>query len=443
MVFKYFFFIASLFLAINVEAQHNISGTLSPASHFKWIIAYQLQPGSLNYTANTPVEEGSFSLTMPQTAPAGIYRLVYAVPQEEFYFDVIYNGREDITLNFDFNKGISFSNSQENILYHDYFSKISEVEQDIIKYYSERNSNKDVLSKLNKKLFALQNYYEAQTSGLFIEPFIKANHPYISDGNESVSSYVRNKNRQFFDHFSFENPVLQASKFISEKINNYVFTALPLERLSADKLEKEMQVNVEDVVTKIKGTSLAFKIKVLSELWREMVKNNHNATADYIYNNHLKEMAITTNNGELINEIEAYNRLRIGAVAPEITWVDGYTEKKLSDLKGADHYVLVFWSSSCPHCLEQLPLLQQAMKNRKNTKVVAIGLEDDAVNWKKEIALLPTFIHGISLGKWESPYTSLYQIELTPTFYILDDKKRIVAKPADLIEVKEVLNSLL
>jgi hypothetical protein len=72
-------------------------------------------------------------------------------------------------------------------------------------------------------------------------------------------------------------------------------------------------------------------------------------------------------------------------------------------------------------------------------KVLAMGLEDDDVTWKKESVKLPGFIHGIALGKWESPYADMYDIHQTPTYYILDSEKRIVAKPDDYQEVIKFL----
>lgn len=100
-------------------------------------------------------------------------------------------------------------------------------------------------------------------------------------------------------------------------------------------------------------------------------------------------------------------------------------------MEAAKKYLIVFWSSTCSHCLQQLPELHKRIKDIPNITVLAIGLEDDEENWKLESAKLPGFTHGIALGKWESPYTTLYDIHQTPTYYILDRDKRILAKPED------------
>ena len=89
---KHAFLIFSLFFTLLSEAQHSVSGNLSPAEDYKWLIAYKLNPDHQNYIADTEVKNGAFLLKMPTNAQAGMYRLVYAVPQEEYYFDFIYNG---------------------------------------------------------------------------------------------------------------------------------------------------------------------------------------------------------------------------------------------------------------------------------------------------------------------------------------------------------------
>ena len=78
------------FITISIQAQGSISGNFSPAKDFKWLIAYELTPNGERYTKDTAVKEGAFTLEMPVTAQAGMYRLVYAVPQDEFYIDIIF-----------------------------------------------------------------------------------------------------------------------------------------------------------------------------------------------------------------------------------------------------------------------------------------------------------------------------------------------------------------
>ena len=93
--------------------------------------------------------------------------------------------------------------------------------------------------------------------------------------------------------------------------------------------------------------------------------------------------------------------------------------------------MLIFWSSGCGHCLKELPKVKELTSTISGTKVIAYGLENDPVNWSEEIKNYPDFIHGIGLGKWENPLVQTFAIAATPTYFVLDANKKIIAKPYD------------
>ncbi|MGB1451837.1 MAG: TlpA family protein disulfide reductase, partial [Marinirhabdus sp.] len=100
---------------------------------------------------------------------------------------------------------------------------------------------------------------------------------------------------------------------------------------------------------------------------------------------------------------------------------------------GAQNYVLVFWSSSCSHCLKEMPQLQKLMNAQRagKYKVVAVGVEEDGYAWKNETTRYPKFEHVLTLGRWENEIVRMYDVAHTPTYFVLDANKTIVAKPDD------------
>lgn len=415
--------------AFIVNAQHTISGDFSPAKDYTWLIAYRLKPGTQVYAADTAIKNGEFTLKLPENSLSGTYRLVYAVPQEEYYFDVIYNGIEDIKLSFTSDKGVYFTESTENILFSTYFTKIQDEERNLISFYSSNSSDVQAYREIIKKYQKVQKSSEKQAEGSMTHQFIKANKPYIPSKYENVQNYVRNRKDHYFDWLDFNNVTLQASGFLTDKIANYVFTSLPLEQLEKAETEKVMQTNVDTVFKKLNDVSEAYSFHIGYTLWTQSSASDFNETADYIYANYLKKSPAAKTNQEIIKQIEVYNRLRPGSIAPEIRWKKEDSLKKLSALHGATNYILVFWSSTCGHCLKELPALHKELKDKTNIKVIAIGLEDDDVSWKIESGKLEAFEHAISLGKWESEYADLYDIHATPTYFILDADKHIIATP--------------
>ena len=432
-------FLFLLLIASLAFGQYSISGNFSPAKDFKWLIAYEQSPTGQNYIGDTAVKDGYFKLELPVTAQPGIYRLVYAVPQDEFYIDVIYNKKEDIEFNFNLEEGATFIKSKENLLYSSYFNKIGEIENKILNYYESGKTSEKEFMELSKTLDATQNEFERMAPESMAHQFITANKPYIPDNYESVETYLQHKKATYFEHLDVHNPTLQASGFITDKINNYVFSALSPSIGTQLEMENEIKENIAVAYKELKATSKAYQLAVFNKMWNTAQDNNQNAVADFVYESYLKDLALENGNSALIDEIEATSRLRLGATSPEITWQKDGTEHKLSDLKGAENYVLIFWSSTCSHCLKEVPLLHKELKNYPKVKVLAIGLEDDDANWKKEVANLPGFEHALALGKWESDYAKLFAIDKTPTYLILDAEKRFISKPDSDKELIEFL----
>lgn len=426
---KYILFFLALMVAFSLPAQQTISGTFTPADEFTWIIAYGLRPGTQSYIADTAIKDGAFSIQIPESAEPGMYRMVYAIPQEEFYFDLIYTGKESIELSFSAEKGATYKTSEENIVFNTYFNEINSIQQKIISFYSDGSSDVKRFQELVAEQRAIQNSFEEKSRGLRAYEFISANQPYIPMAYESVQDYVANTKSAYFDHLNFNDPVLQASGFLTDKATNYVFTALPLEQMTQLETEIAMQSNVRTINEHLEDVSKNYKLHIFYTLWSQAAASGFNDLSDYIYTDYLQSLARLTNNQKIIDEIEVHNRLRLGATAPDIVWKDGGALESLSDLEEAVNYVLIFWSSTCGHCLKELPALHKRLMEKANIKVIAVGLEDGDVNWKMESAKLEYFEHVIALGKWESDYAKLYAIDQTPTYFILDSKKRIIAKP--------------
>ncbi|MBU2948604.1 TlpA family protein disulfide reductase [Zobellia uliginosa] len=428
-----------LLFAFCAQAQHTISGTFSPADKYKFLLAYRLKPGSQSFIANTTIKDGKFSLNIPENAKAGMYRLVYAVPQDEFYFDVIYNGKEDVELAFDATQGVSFISSEENKIMTSYFQNIGSLVSQLVNFYIEGNSDKNEFRECADQLRSTQKAYEKQSENLMVQNFIFANRPYIPSNFESVQDYINHKKEHYFDHLKVDNSVLQASDFLTDKLKNYVFTALPAEPVSSEETEKLIQANIKKVNNKLSPVADAYKFDVFYNLWKMSINGGLNETTDFIYDSYLKSLATSSNDPNKAQELASQHRLRIGAKAPELEWKTGNKQNKLSALNGFENYLLVFWSSTCSHCLKELPELHKELNKYNNIKVIAVGLEDNEDTWIPESAKLPNFEHAIALGRWESKYARTYDIRQTPTYFLLDSDKRIIAKPENDKEVIELL----
>lgn len=433
--------ICLLFISFSIQAQGSIAGNFSPPKDFKWLIAYELTPNGERYSIDSAVRDGSFELEMPLTAQAGMYRLVYAVPQDEFYIDIIYNKKEDVKFNFNLQDGLTITNSEENKWYREYFSKITAAQDKLIEFYETNNESDKEYVSIIKELNAIQTSFEEKHATTIAHKFIKANRSYIPPEFEGLETFLKNKKQHHFDHLVINDPVLQGSNFLTDKFASYVFSALPTHITTKEQLAIEVNKNVKTTAEFIKTTPIGFQERSMHQLWKIADVNDMPSVQDYIFKNHLKKLAIANNNQKLVDELELASRLRIGAVSPNITWQANGKKQSLLAMEETENYLLVFWSSTCSHCLKELPALHEEVKKYDNLKIIAIGLEDDDVNWKEVSTTLPRFNHAIALGRWESEYAHTFGIQSTPTYFILDSEKRFLAKPESDKEVVEFLEN--
>lgn len=432
-----------LIVSASLCAQHTISGPFSPSADFKWVMAYQLNPNGQEYVAAGPVKNGDLELIMPKTAEAGVYRMVYAIPTDEFYFDVIYNGKEDIILSFNTSNGVAFKSSEENETYLSYSKEINAAEKQLANYYASEGKGKADFNAMVKNLKEIQNSFETNSEGMIANNFIKANRPYVPLKLEPYEQYLLSKKEHFFEVIDFSNPILQSSGFLVEKALTFVFSSVSDVALNPI-TEEEIERNLEVLNSKLTNVNPLFKAKLLEKLWAETSKREMGSSADLIYNNYLLPLSKINKQKEILeitDKIELSNRLRIGATAPEILWKNKGVNKKLSDLSGAQNFVVLFWSSTCSHCLKEVPELYKELKDDKSVHVLAVGLEDDDISWKAESAKLPGFTHVLGLGKWENEYVFLYDVHQTPTYFVLDSQKKIISKPSSLDELLSVLKN--
>lgn len=113
---KYLLYL-SLVSPLLAVAQHQIKDVFSPANAFKTTMLYHLSEGKTNYVAYGAVNpNGEMQIELEASAPAGMYRLVYALPQSENNFEFIYSGTESVLFNFKNETGVEFTNSKENQL---------------------------------------------------------------------------------------------------------------------------------------------------------------------------------------------------------------------------------------------------------------------------------------------------------------------------------------
>ncbi len=424
-------FLILVFFPLIIHAQQSIHGSFSPKEKFTFAILYRNTPTDNLYSKDMAIDSlGNVNFQMTEKDTTGVYTLVYGIPQEDNNVEIIYNGKEDVAFNLDLEKGISFTASKENIIYKTYKTEMVDVNYQI---YQGMVAEKDekFFTKLLTEQATIQKKYEKMSAGLFCHTFIKAAAPYIPKTFLSVERYNQEIEAHYFDAIDVTNDTLQKSSFLFDKFIMFI------------RNEKD----IDTVVTQLDKTSETYKMSMEQRLWQELSKTESNPNAKYLAK---KYLIMLLQKNEKIKEAKVVQRtmnLTIGAKAPDFSWDEiqkGKTVKtSLYDQKGSENYVVVFWSSTCSHCLKQMPELNEHLAKIDKAKLSAIayGLEEDDVSWKKEIKILPNFTHVLGLGHWDNEVRIEYDVHATPTFFLLNAEKEIIAKPKTLEELLGLLEN--
>ncbi|ULC59852.1 TlpA family protein disulfide reductase [Flaviramulus sp. BrNp1-15] len=429
----------SLLLPSILFAQHTIKGVFSPPDDYNVALLYKVTPTVSKYIANTVIkEDGSFEIKLDTTATKGMYRLVYAIPQEDYNFDIIYNGKEDIELTFNSETGVKFTKSVENKLLSSYTNSMSMVTQSIGNYFRKQSKDTTALKAIFKTQKETQLSFEKAAKETIALQFIKANKPYIPSKIEDVNVYSHNLKKHYFDYVDFKNKTLQSSSFLQEKVLNYVFGMVSNPEDEIANYKK----NIDVVCSKMKEAPKEIKRILLVDTWQQMADLGLEPVANHIAETYLMDIAVALNDQELLHTLMLYKDLSLGNQAPdfdlEIKEKGKLITKKLSKLDVAENYIIVFWSSTCSHCLDEVPQLQTYIQSKEKglIKVVAVGLEDEPYRWKDLTYSFPEFIHVYGEGKWDNEIGDAYGVTSTPTYFILDKDKKIIEKPEDFETLK-------
>ena len=139
--------------------------------------------------------------------------------------------------------------------------------------------------------------------------------------------------------------------------------------------------------------------------------------------------------------LEKYKLMAAGKTAPDIRMNDfAGKEVRLSDIHSKK--LIIFWASWCLHCMQLLPQVISWSREGVDTdiNVVPISLDEDRNALEKTINELkipwPVLV---DYKKWSCQAAIDYNIYATPTMLVLDKDNRIIAKPMNLGELRQVM----
>ncbi len=394
-----------------------------------------------------------------ENLPGGLYLIL--LPGQQKLVQLVYSGKEtNFSLQTDTSnvvKSMVVKGSEENKIFYEYQQELGNLSEEANVLDTEKKLKTDQVSKalidkklndLQQKVTAYQKKFLADHAETFTAKLLKVTKdpeipsaPVLANGrNDSVWVFNYYKNH-YWDNFDFTDPRMARTPFMQPKLERYV---------------KELIVQIPDSIIK-DADALIKKASGDKELKSQMIyyitseyENPKTVGTEGVFV-HMAEkyylsgdMEVSADAVKRIGErVASMKPLLVGKVIPDVILSD--PEKKPVSIHGikADYTVLFFYSPTCGHCKEAAPKLKEFYdkEKEKGAKVLAIATDQSPEDWKKFIKdyKLEELYNGYDYTS-KHDFRTEYDVFTTPTIYVLDKDKKVVARKMPIESLDDFFN---
>lgn len=383
--------------------------------------------------------------------PGGLYVILF--PGNQKMIELIYSGKET---NFsieadtaDVNTSLKITGSKENELFYDYRKELAKGSKEIEALSKQTTPEaqarirtiQDGFGTYRKKILSENTgSFTAQLLRMSADPEIPAA-PKLANGKTDSMWVFNYYKAHYWDAFDFSDPRIANTPFYEPKLERYF---------------KNLVVQVPDSITK-DADLMVKRVSPNKDLksWTVFYITNQYETPKtvgteavwvYMANKYYLsgEMGVAEDVKKRIAEkVATMKDLLVNKTFPPLTLTDPAGKKVSVQAIDANYTVLFFFAPTCGHCKEASPVLKAFYdKNKANgIKVMAISTEHNMEEWK-------SFVKTYHLEELINGYDALNQIDFnrkfdvvtTPTIYILDKNKKIIARKMPVEQLEDFLN---
>ena len=243
-----------------------------------------------------------------------------------------------------------------------------------------------------------------------------------------------------FRKMDYANSRLYKSGLFKEAIESH-FWLLENSGRSLDSVFIEMKFSIDAMMEYLIKDEKKLN-EVTNYLFDLLERQSLFQASEYLALKVLNETSCTIES-DLAKQLESYRAMKKGNIASDIkfgnmTYLNGVKQAMFNNLTNltTPYTLVVFGASWCPKCLEELPkLIQNYVKWRNlGVEVVYISLDTAQQVFEQSVKSYPFFAY-CDYKKWESQVAKDYYVFGTPTFYLLDAKRKILMRPNSISQV--------
>lgn len=393
-------------------------------------------------------ESGFFYFLLSGEDPAGIYRIIYSdriqgVRTENRFIEFIFNreNMEMVVRQEEQGPVPYFENSVENQVYREFMDFELNYETRLVEVYGQLSPSRPGLEEYET---AVTRYDDLQLQrnrfldsmsvrypDLYATRIMNALRAPFIPGHVTHSERIDSLQSCFFNETAIDDPLLLYAPVYTFKLIDFL-SLFKVDSLSKEAQETRFIEAVDRIMIHVSQDAelRSFVVEFLLEGFELLDMEQVQIHLSDHYLDELCEADIV----ELVrSRMEGYKKLKPGAVAPDFTITDW--QEQDHRLSGLDHpYVLViFWASTCEHCQSMLPKLHAWYQEENNLdlEVVAISIDTSTGNFETymETHHSPWITSHEPLG-WNGKVPGEYFVYATPSVFLLDRDRTILAKPA-------------
>jgi len=253
----------------------------------------------------------------------------------------------------------------------------------------------------------------------------------------SVCSIVNGQTKyDLLNKIDFNDTTLIGTERLTSQIMDYIGDCQDTTK-SARKQIYDVIYAVDDVLDRCCSYSMyKFVYQYLIYGFSELGTNE---IVDYMMRlPHIENLELNDNEyDEILAIAELYSRVKIGAKAPDIQAVT-IDKKKfcLEDVK-TDYVIVLFWSARCEHCRDLIKELGTYIADKHDVTLVSVCVMGNKRIAKKYMRKAKINAVNIYDGfEWNSPIVNAYAVDATPSMFLLDEEKNIIAKPFSIEDIE-------
>ncbi len=406
--------------------------------------------------------KGNFVFQKPTTLPQGIYFLVInrsrlfeiVVGQDQHF--ALKTSTQDYIKNMvvtdDLDNQLFFENMHFNMERHKEAQPFIKILQDTSLSADQKTDARKSFDFVNNKVLTYQQeiiaqHPETMTARLFnATRQIKIPDPPLrSDGTVDSTFQLTWYRQHFFDYFDLsDDALLRLPKPIyAEKLNEYI------DRLYAPQPDTVLKV-INRLATVARKNQETYKYLI----WNYLLKYQNPEIMGldkvfvglydtYFASGEMDFWATAKTKSNLKEHADRLRKSLVGNMAPNLIMQDASsTPRSMYDIK-KDFTILFFFDPDCGHCKTETPKLVSFYETTKfDVEVYAISADTSMAKMRdyiKDMHMKWITVNGPRT--YVGPYHDLYDAITTPTLYLLDNRKKIIAKKIPIEKLEEFLTN--